>query len=59
MLCCVKNIELIREENLRQIEEHMLAIIQLAKGCNITKDEIIAIQKLLQRSVTFNECFGN
>lgn len=48
-----KNIELIREENLRQIEEHMLAIIQLAKGCNITKDEIIAIQKIIAEECNF------
>ena len=36
-----KNIELIREENLKKIEDHMDAMIQLAAGCNLTKAELL------------------
>ena len=35
-----KNIELLREENLRKIEENMQKIIQLAVSCNLSKDEL-------------------
>ena len=36
-----KNTELLREENLRKIEDHMDAIIQLAASCNLSRDEIL------------------
>lgn len=36
-----KNTELLREENLRKIEDHMDAIIQLAASCNLSCDEIL------------------
>lgn len=35
-----KNVELLREENLKKIEEHMEAIRQLAAACGLTKREI-------------------
>lgn len=35
-----KNTELIREEHLRQIEEHMLKIRNLAISCNLSDDDI-------------------
>lgn len=35
-----KNTELLREENLKQIEAHLLQIKQLAASCNLTKDDI-------------------
>lgn len=38
-----KNVELIREENLKKIEEHVEQIAQLAAYGNITKAEILEI----------------
>ena len=36
-----KNTELLREENLRKIEDHMDAIIQLAASCNLSNAQIL------------------
>lgn len=36
-----KNIELLREENLKKIEEHIDEIVKLAVSCNLSKQEII------------------
>ena len=36
-----KNIELIREENLKKIEEYIDKIVKLAPSCNLTKEDII------------------
>ncbi len=36
-----KNTELLREENLKRIEEHIEQIVQLAASCNIGKDDIL------------------
>ena len=36
-----KNTELLREENLRKIEEHIDEIVKLAATCNLTNDNII------------------
>lgn len=36
-----KNTELLREENLKKIEDYMQKITQLATSCNLTKQEII------------------
>ena len=35
------NKELIREENLKKIENHMQAILAIAKSCGITNEELI------------------
>ena len=36
-----KNVELLREENLKRIEEHIDEIIRLAASCNLSKQEIL------------------
>lgn len=36
-----KNIELLREESLKRIEEYMYKIMQLASSCNLTKEDIV------------------
>ncbi len=36
-----KNVELIREENLKKIEEHIDEIVRLAASCNLSKEDII------------------
>lgn len=35
-----KNVELIREENLKKIEAHIEQIVQLATSCNLSKEDI-------------------
>ena len=36
-----KNVELLREENLKKIEEHIDEIVKLAASCNLSKQEIM------------------
>ncbi len=38
-----KNMELLREENLKKIEDHIEQIIQIAASCNLSKDELLAM----------------
>ena len=38
-----KNTQLLREENLRKIEEYLEQIVQLAATCNLSKEEIRAM----------------
>jgi GntR family transcriptional regulator len=42
-----KNLELLREENLKKIEDHMEAIVQLAAGCNLTQPELLDMFKFI------------
>lgn len=41
-----KNVELLREENLKKIEEYMEKIMQLAATCNLSKEELIEMFQL-------------
>lgn len=36
-----KNVELLREENLKKIEVHIEQIVQLAASCNLSRENII------------------
>ena len=36
-----KNVELLREENLKKIEEHIEQILRLAASCNLSKNDIL------------------
>lgn len=36
-----KNVELLREENLKKIEQHMDEIVRLASSCNLSKQDVI------------------
>ncbi len=38
-----KNLELIREENLKQIESHIEQIRQLAASCRLSKEEVLSM----------------
>ena len=40
-----KNLELLREENLRRIEEHMDEIVRLAALCGLKNEEILDMMK--------------
>lgn len=42
-----KNVELLREENLKKIEEHMEQILRLSKSCNLTKADILEMFQLI------------
>ena len=36
-----KNVELLREENLKKIEEHIAQIAKLAASCNLSREDIV------------------
>lgn len=38
-----KNVELLREENLKKIEDHIEQIVQLAASCNLSKEDILGM----------------
>lgn len=42
-----KNVALIREENLKKIEEHINAAYELAESCEMSKEELLELFKLL------------
>ncbi len=44
-----KNTELIREENLKKIEEHLRQASQLAASCNLSRKEIIEILEVISK----------
>ncbi len=46
-----KNVELLREENLKKIEDHMQQIQQLAVSCNLTREDLI---EMFQTSLEVN-----
>lgn len=49
-----KNVELLREENLKKIEDYMRKIAQLAASCNLTKQDIWICSRL--RGGITDEC---
>lgn len=42
-----KNLELMREAHLKQIEDHMSEIVELAAGCSLTEEEAVKILRLM------------
>ena len=40
-----KNIELLREENLKRIEQHIEEIARLAASCNLSREDVLAMVK--------------
>lgn len=42
-----KNVELLREENLKKIEKYMEKIIQLSTACNLSSEELIEMFKYI------------
>ena len=43
-----KNLELIREENLKKIEEHLLEIRGLAAACGLTGEDLVQMLRVLE-----------
>ncbi|NCC69921.1 MAG: GntR family transcriptional regulator [Clostridia bacterium] len=48
-----KNIEMIREGRLRDIEEHMRKIVQLSRACNLTDGELIEMFRVILEEDSF------
>lgn len=46
-----KNTEVIREEQLKEIEAHLQRVSELAKSCNITDDDISEMYRLIQKEL--------
>lgn len=44
-----KNTQIVREEYLRQIEEHMRLILSLAPACGLEGEELLEMFRLIQR----------
>jgi GntR family transcriptional regulator len=44
-----RNIELIREEHLKKIEDYLQEISKLSSACNISNDELIEMFRILKR----------
>ena len=42
-----KNLELMREAHLKQIEDHMSEIVDLAAGCSLTEEEAVKMLRLM------------
>ena len=42
-----KNVEMLREENLKKIEDHMQKIMELSASCNLTKADIAEMLNLI------------
>lgn len=38
-----KNVELLREETLKKIEDHIEQIVQLAASCNLSREDILSM----------------
>lgn len=45
-----KNVELLRENNLRQIEEHLQSALQLAKSCKLSSGDLVEMLEVLSRN---------
>ena len=43
-----KNVELLREENLKKIESHLAEVIKLAASCNLSKQDILEMLTLVE-----------
>lgn len=43
-----KNMELLREENLKNIEYHIEEILKLSSGCNLTTDDIVEMIRIME-----------
>ena len=43
-----KNVELLREENLKKIESHLAEVVKLAASCNLSRQDILEMYTLLE-----------
>ena len=47
-----RNMELLREENLRRIEAHLTEVAKLAASCDLTREDVINIYDVLSGEET-------
>ncbi len=47
-----KDLELIREQRLRELEDHLCAAIELAKSCNVPPEELAEMLRALSEEET-------
>ena len=45
-----KNLELVREAHLKQIEDHMSEIVSLAAGCSLSEEDTVRMLRLMWES---------
>ena len=43
-----KNVELLREENLKRIENHLAEVLRLAASCELTKKDILDMLSIME-----------
>ena len=43
-----KNVELLREENLKKIESHLAEVLKLAASCDLTKQDILDMMDIME-----------
>ena len=46
-----RNVELLREEHLRRIEEHLREAVELARGCRLTREELLEMLSVYYEEV--------
>ena len=46
-----RNVELLREEHLRRIEEHLREAVELARGCRLTREELLVMLSVYYEEV--------
>ena len=46
-----RNVELLREEHLRRIEEHLQAAVELARGCQLSREELFEMLSVYYEEV--------
>ena len=47
-----KNLELVREEYLKEIEVHMTKIVELSETCNLSKQQLIEMFEIMYEKYT-------
>ena len=43
-----KNVELLREENLKRIEAHLTEVVKLAASCNLSRQDILEMLDIME-----------
>ena len=52
-----KNLELVREAHLKQIEDHMTEIVTLAAGCSLSEEETVRMLRLIWENEGKDDAF--
>ena len=52
-----KNLELVREAHMKQIEEHMTEIVTLAAGCSLSEEDTVRMLRLIWENEGKDDAF--